>query len=200
VSSGVNKAGLQMTRDPYPWTSNLSELYAQVWTRLARGVADRRAPARHPTLTTVSPEGKPKSRTVVLRASNSSLHTLDLHTDLRSAKIDDLKATPFGSLHIWDSGAHLQIRLEASVAVLKGADVAAIWARLPEHTQLTYGVIPAPGRHIPDALAYTRTLVCEHFSVLRLRVEAIEVLHLGADHRRAHFTADDDWAGKWLVP
>ncbi len=189
-----------MAHEPHPWASSLVELYAQVWTRLARGVVDRRAPARHPTLSTVSPDGKPKSRTVVLRASNSLLHTLDLHTDLRSSKIEDLTTIPFGALHIWDNAAHLQIRLEAKVDILQGADVAPIWASLPEHTQLSYAILPAPGQQIASSLAYNKTSVSDHFSVLRLSVETIEVLHLGADHRRASFGLGDDWAGKWLVP
>ncbi len=39
-----------MIPDLHPWASSLSEIYAQVWMRLLRGVRDRRAPARHPTL------------------------------------------------------------------------------------------------------------------------------------------------------
>lgn len=189
-----------MAHDPHPWASSLVELYTQVWTRLARGVADRRALARHPTLSTVSPDGKPKSRTVVLRASSSLLHTLDIHTDLRSSKIRDLKTTPFAALHIWDNAARLQIRLEAKVAILQGADVASIWASLPEHTQSSYGIMPAPGQQITSSLAYNETSVSDHYGVLRLGVETIEVLHLGSDHRRASFGLGDDWVGKWLVP
>ena len=38
-----------MTPELHPWAADLSDLYAQVWARLVRGVRDRRAPARHPT-------------------------------------------------------------------------------------------------------------------------------------------------------
>ena len=58
-----------MTLELHPWAADLQELQAQVWTRLVRGVRDRRAPSRHPTLATVSPEGKPEARTVVLRCA-----------------------------------------------------------------------------------------------------------------------------------
>ena len=94
-----------MTPGPHPWASDLSQLYAEVWTRLTRGVHDRHAPARHPTLATVTPEGKPQARTVVLRAANKTTGTLDIHTDLGSAKVEDLRVTPFAALHVWDSSA-----------------------------------------------------------------------------------------------
>ncbi len=83
-----------MKADPHPWACDLSQLYAEVWARLTRGVHDRHAPARHPTLATVTPEGRPQARTVVLRAAEKAAGTLDIHTDLRSAKVGDLRVTP----------------------------------------------------------------------------------------------------------
>jgi pyridoxamine 5'-phosphate oxidase len=189
-----------MTQNPHPWAASLPDLYSQVWARLVRGVADRRSPARHPTLTTVSTDGKPKARTVVLRAVDLTAQTLDIHTDLRSGKIADVAATPFAALHIWDAGAHLQVRLEAEVALLSGTEIADIWSTLPAHTRATYGIMPAPGQPIADALGYVKTPIADHFGVLRLMVETIEVLHLGPDHRRARFALEDAWAGTWLVP
>ena len=56
-----------MTDDPHPWSNELGTLYGHAWHRLIRGVHDRHAPARHPTLATVSSEGLPHARTVVLR-------------------------------------------------------------------------------------------------------------------------------------
>ena len=89
-----------MNTDPHPWACDLSQLYAEVWARLTRGVHDRHAPARHPTLATVTPEGRPQARTVVLRAADKAAGTLDIHTDLRSAKVGDLRVTPFAALHV----------------------------------------------------------------------------------------------------
>jgi pyridoxine/pyridoxamine 5'-phosphate oxidase len=64
-----------MTTVLHPWAADLSDLHAQVWTRLMRGVRDRRASSRHPTLATVTPDGKPQARTVVLRAADISAGT-----------------------------------------------------------------------------------------------------------------------------
>ncbi len=189
-----------MKADPHPWACDLSQLYAEVWARLTRGVHDRHAPARHPTLATVTPEGRPQARTVVLRAADKAAGTLDIHTDLRSAKVGDLRVTPFAAVHVWDATAHLQLRLEAQVTLLTGPDVAAIWASVPAVSRLSYGSTPAPGLPIAQALDYTKAADAGSFVVLRFRVETIDAVHLGQDHRRAQFDRGDDWAGMWLAP
>ncbi|MBC8165349.1 MAG: pyridoxamine 5'-phosphate oxidase family protein [Bryobacteraceae bacterium] len=119
-----------MKPDPHSWACDLTQLFDEVWTRVTRGVHDRHAPARHPTLATVTPDGRPQARTVVLRAADKVAGTVHVHTDLQSGKVRDLRATPFAALHVWDASAHLQLRLEAQVTILTGPDVAAIWERV----------------------------------------------------------------------
>lgn len=189
-----------MKSDPHPWASDLALLHAEAWLRLTRGVHDRHAPARHPTLATVSPDGRPQARTVVLRAVDKTAGTLDIHTDLRSAKVTDLRAIPFAALHVWDTSAHLQLRLEARVTLLTGHDVAAIWEGVPETSRVAYGSTPAPGQPIAQALDYTKAVDPASFVVLRLRVSTVDALHLGPNHRRARFDRDNDWTGTWLAP
>ena len=189
-----------MTTDPHPWATSLDGLHAQVWLRLVRGVADRRAPARHPTLATVSPDGWPEARTAVLRAADPVTATLDLHTDLRSAKVAALQAMPRAALHIWDQTAHLQIRLMADVTILTGDSVAATWAKVPETSRRAYTMTPAPGHPIPTALNYQSTPDKPFFAVLRCTVQAMDILHLGPEHRRAAFDRATGWAGTWLSP
>ena len=189
-----------MTSDPHAWARDLSTLHAEVWRRLVRGVHDRRAPARHPTLATVSPDGRPQARTVVLRAADKPTGTLDVHTDLESAKVRDLQTTPFAALHVWDSSAHLQMRLDASVTVLTGRDVSDIWESIPEQSRRSYGGTPEPGQPVAQALDYTKAPDPACFALLRLELMTIDALHLGPSHRRARFDRVDDWAGEWLAP
>ena len=189
-----------MKPDPHPWACDLSQLYGEVWTRLTRGVHDRHAPARHPTLATVTPEGKPQARTVVLRDADKSAGTLDIHTDLRSAKVWDLRVTPFAALHVWDTSAHLQLRLEAHVTIRTGNDVATIWDGVPLVSRLSYGSTPAPGEPIARALDYAKAADQASFVILRLRVATVDALHLGPNHRRAQFDRHSDWKGAWLAP
>lgn len=189
-----------MMADLHPWAAELPDLYAQVWLRLVRGVRDRRAPSRNPTLATVTPDGKPQARTVVLRAADRGVGTLDIHTDLQSSKVADLRAAPFAALHVWDVSTHLQIRIEARVNILTGQDAAILWAGVPEASRLSYGSQPAPGQPIAQSLDYKRHPNSVRFAVLRLTVQSIDALHLGPDHRRARFDRDTDWAGTWLAP
>jgi hypothetical protein len=172
-----------MTPDPHPWACDPSRLYAEVWTRLTRGVHDRHAPARHPTLATVTPDGRPQARTVVLRAADKVAATLDIHTDLRSAKVGDLRVTPFAALHVWDTSAKLQVRLEAHVTILFGKDVDTIWDGVPAASRLSYGSTPAPGQLIAQALDYTQGSGAGSFVVLRLQLLTVDALHLGQSHR-----------------
>jgi pyridoxine/pyridoxamine 5'-phosphate oxidase len=192
-----------MTPELHPWAADLSDLYAQVWTRLVRGVRgvrDRRAPTRHPTLATVTLDGKPQARTVVLRAADKITGTLDIHTDLYASKVVDLRAAPFAALHVWDAGAHLQMRLEATVTILTGADVAATWAGVSDASRQSYGSLPAPGKPIAQSLDYAKQPNPESFAILRLTVQKIDTLHLGGHHRRARFDRDAGWSGTWLAP
>jgi pyridoxine/pyridoxamine 5'-phosphate oxidase len=136
----------------------------------------------------------------VLRAADKQAGLLELHTDLHSAKVVELIAMPFASLHVWDASAHLQLRLEANVTILKGEDVAQIWARVPEPSRLSYGGSPAPGQPISGALAYNKFADPASFAVVQLSVQTIDVLHLGPIHRRAQFDRRANWAGAWLAP
>ncbi|WP_328731185.1 pyridoxamine 5'-phosphate oxidase family protein [Vreelandella azerica] len=136
----------------------------------------------------------------MLRGADKSAATLTFYTDLHSAKVEELRASPLAALHVWDASAHLQTRIEASVTLLTGDDVSDIWQRLPEHSRLAYSSGPAPGTPIDDSLVYSKTTDQSAFAVLRLDIQAIDALHLGPDHRRARFSRADDWAGQWLVP
>lgn len=183
-----------------PWGSDLLELYSEIWKRLTFGILDRHAPARHPTLATTTAEGRPKARTVVLRAADKVAGTLDIHTDLRSAKVGELRATPFAALHVWDPLAHLQLRIEAQVTLLAGQDAAEMWKAVPAASRLSYGSSPAPGEPIPQALDYTKAADAGSFVVLRLKVDTLEALYLGQNHCRARFDRSDAWTGTWLAP
>ncbi len=161
---------------------------------------DRRAPSRHPTLATVTPEGKPQARTVVLCAADKGTGTLDIHTDLHSAKVAELRRTPFAALHVWDAAARLQMRLEATATILTGPDAAVVWAGVPDASRQSYSILPRPGQPITEALDYAKRPDPAIFAVVRLTVQTIDALHLGPHHRRARFDRNAGWDGIWLAP
>jgi pyridoxamine 5'-phosphate oxidase len=182
------------------WWLSLPTTLDQVWLRLGRGVVDRKADARHPMLATAG-AGGPEARIVVLRQAVRALSAVSVYTDIRSAKITDLRQETRASLLVWEQKARLQIRLRAHVEILSGQAVAEQWQRVPSAARNVYGSQPSPGTpmdHPNQLLAQANPDV---FAVLVCNIKEIETLYLGPDlHQRAKFCADTAWAGQWLAP
>jgi len=182
------------------WFETADGILSKVWDTLGRGVADAKHPARRPTFATVSPDGWPEARTVVLRSIDPTAAVVTVHTDLYSDKIKSLQAQPRAALHIWDAKQDLQIRLQTEVSISSGAQTRALWDKIPDHAQQSYGVTPAPGTPIKTALDYVKDPDPATFAVLQCTVTTIDAVHLGADHRRVCFSRLGHWQGQWLSP
>jgi pyridoxine/pyridoxamine 5'-phosphate oxidase len=175
----------------------LAEMLEEVWQRLARGVADRRAAARHPVLATVGAEGGGEARMLVLRGVDRSGARLELHTDSASGKVADIEAEPRATLLVWDSRARLQIRLRVHVGVRPGST--GEWQRLPKGAREAYGGTP-PGTALGAPEEADAVPDPARFAILTAQVREIEALWLGTPHRRARFRAAEDWQGMWVAP
>ena len=177
-----------------PW------LLGEVWRGLDRGVADTPAPARHLALATVG-SGGAEIRTVVLRAVDRDAATLDVHTDVETPKVAQLRADPRASLMFWDRAENLQVRLRTRVTVIVGPEAEATWHAVPEAARENYGSEPAPGTPIDRPDGFRAGVTQDRFAILRADVLEIDVVHLGrTPHRRALFAAPDGFAGFWLAP
>ncbi|MEM9735118.1 MAG: pyridoxamine 5'-phosphate oxidase [Pseudomonadota bacterium] len=181
------------------WFETLAETHAEVWRRLTRGVADRRAAARHPVLATTGLTGFAEARVVVLRGAEPSMGRLEIHTDRASAKLAEATASPGATLLIWEERARLQIRLRAHLHEAPAEIQAERWARAPEGSRAVYRALPPPGTPIgaPFELGESSE---PRFTVLWAEIQEIDTLHLGTPHRRALFTRADGWKGTWLAP
>ncbi len=189
-----------MAAQVHEWAQSLESLHAQAWKRLLRGVNDRRAAGRHPTLATVDAQGTPQLRTIVLRSADPEASMLRVYSDCHAAKVAELRANPAAGVHIWDREAHLQIRAVAVASIVTGSSVAALWEKIPEHARCNYGTQPRPGTLLDDGLDYERIPAFEDFAVIELAIQQFDLLHLGHVHRRARFHRSDDWAGQWIAP
>jgi pyridoxamine 5'-phosphate oxidase len=182
------------------WFETYEGILSKIWDTLAQGVVDAQHPARRPTLATISPDGWPEARTVVLRSAARDTGEMTLHTDLHSDKIKSLRQTPRATLHIWDAAQALQIRLQAEVTIHSGPETRALWDKIPDHAQQSYGVTPPPGAPIETALDYVKRPDPDTFTILVCKVTHIDAVHLGTNHRRASFSRARHWAGQWLSP
>ena len=182
------------------WFESLDGIFAQLWQGFERGVAERSAPARHPTFATVSVDHWPETRMVVLRAATRETGVLEVHTDITSGKVASLRAQPRAELHIWDDKKRLQTRARCTVSLTHGAAAAETWAKVPDPGRQSYGITPPPGHPIATALAYEKRPLLDSFAVLRCQIERIDAVYLGEAHRRAVFVRQDLWAGEWCAP
>ncbi|MEO1138932.1 MAG: pyridoxamine 5'-phosphate oxidase family protein [Pseudomonadota bacterium] len=172
----------------------------EAWRHVTRGVADKHAPARHPTFATVSSEGLPEARTVVLRAANREMAVLEVHTDSETSKVSALRQTPHAVLHVWVPRARMQIRLMTRVEMISGNAAEDRWQQVPPAARTNYGSEPRPGTPIAHADAYATSIRRDRFTVLSCRATRLDVLQLGSNHRRAVFDRDDAWRGVWVAP
>jgi len=152
---------------------NLKVMHEYAWGLITRGTVDKKSPALHPTFGTVGLKGMPELRTVVLRQADQMAATLEVHTDLKSRKIEELKMNPKVGLHIWFPKDKLQIRFKAVSEIKTGETLREKWEK------------PAN---------------FERFCVIELKIEEMDLTHLGTRHTRALFTRESKWSGTWLAP
>ncbi len=193
------------------FADDLEGTRAEAFRLLSRGVADRRSAFHTPTVATLGTDGRPRMRTVVLRAFDPAARTLRFHTDARSEKVADLLRDPRVCVHGYDVGGKVQIRLEGRAAAFAMGDlVDAAWSGSQPMSRLGYGAQPAPGTESREPITVTFPAGPDeaeagrvHFRVVVVTFDRLEWLWLDhRGHRRALF----DWAGGetpravWLAP
>ena len=178
----------------------LATFYRAAWDQLGRGVADAKHPARTPTLATISANGFPAQRTVVMRAADRAAAEVEIHTDTLTPKVEELRENNKAALHVWIRKSMLQLRLEVCFDILTGLDVADCWNAVPPASRISYGTQPVPGQPIAGPFDYEKPTEQARFSVLKGHVQQIEVLYLGTKHQRALYKRTDHWCGQWISP
>jgi pyridoxamine 5'-phosphate oxidase len=133
-----------------------------------------------------------------------------IHTDRRSAKVNELQRDQRAALHFYDAGQKLQLRLSGAATLHTSDDVAAAaWAQSRPMSRAIYGQALPPGTPTGDPAVSPTAIVpdggtagFENLMIIRLAVQTLEWLYLGHQgHRRARFT----WHGEtpqssWLAP
>jgi pyridoxamine 5'-phosphate oxidase len=198
--------------EPTPsFYNDLDETLAESWRLIARGVADRRSAFHHPTVATLGTDGRPRLRTVILRACDVSHRSLRFHTDVRSEKVSEIRRDPRVSLHFYEPSSKIQLRLEGVATVNMDNDVAdAAWQASRDFSRQAYGIAPGPGTVIaagadfilPGASHEATASGRANFCAVTVGIESLEWLYLAsAGHRRALFRWDRGEAkGQWLTP
>ncbi|MDZ7813110.1 MAG: pyridoxamine 5'-phosphate oxidase family protein [Ideonella sp.] len=179
--------------------NDLPALAARVRDELAQAVSTRGHPWRTATLATVSPDGLPDARTVVLREWDEHEQALVFFTDARSPKVQHLQHQPQAVLVLWSPALGWQLRMTVRTEVtFEGLGVTSRWARLKMSPAAQDYLSPqAPGESLQDMSP--AGVSRPHFAVVHARVLAMDWLSLTPEgHRRARLSPLKSAA--WLQP
>ena len=179
---------------------NLDDFLDYAWSLLIRGVADPKCVAKYPTFSTISEEGFPTMRTVVLRRADRIANWLEFHTDIQTNKVSSLKKNNFAGLHFWIPKAKFQIRALVVVDILTGSKVEDQWNKVPTQSRISYGSIPPPGVEINTPFSYQKIAQQDIFAVLRCNIIELDLLYLGPSHQRALYKIGDTSISTWVAP
>ena len=192
----------------------LTEIHTHAWRLLVRGASDRRSPVHTPVVASVTANGAPDARVMVLRAADREAATLRFHTDARSPKCAALAGKPVSVL-AYHPGEAVQLRIAGSARIhTHGEAVERIWAQSTAFARRVYLTTGAPGTLVatassglPEAIEGQKPDEADlvparaNFALVVVQIAEIDWLHLAqSGHRRARFCADDGWAGQWLLP
>ncbi len=183
----------------------LRQFLDEAWDILDAALSDRAHPCRTIQLATVEAD-QPALRTLILRQVDRRQGRLYCYTDLRSAKVAQIRRQPQVALLAYDPASRLQFRAEGvAIAHADGDLCTRAWAELTPIARQLYQVTAVPGMpHTGSAPPLDADRASDgraHFSVLELCLERIDLLLLGSDgHRRAEYRRADDWRGQWIVP
>ena len=157
-------------------------------------------PFRYVTLSTVSPDGLPEARVVVLRHFDATSFTFTIYTDARTPKrLNHLNSTPTVELLFYDHRKLTQIRVKATYEDQKHDK--ALFEKQHEAAQKDYTTAVPPGSPLKgmDQLEYTKE---NYFTVLTFKAVQIDYLRLKRpNHQRAIFNFNaGQWDGGFVTP
>ncbi|MBY3158284.1 pyridoxamine 5'-phosphate oxidase [Rhizobium laguerreae] len=187
----------------------LAEVDASAWAELESAAADPPSAFRYLNLCSVDARGRPQARMVVLRRVDVARRLLEIHTDVRSPKWQEISADPRVTLLGFGPQPKVQLRLQGSAELHGPASecAAEAWSLLPGSTRSTYMGGP-PGDDIGERPTSEGKAADADgqafFGVLLFRAETLDWFQLRqADNRRAVFAYDhlgSLTSSRWVNP
>ncbi len=173
---------------------------------LESALHDSKSDLRNIQLATLSPQGHPGLRTLVLRGFERAQACAEMHTDARAGKARDIARDGRVSLLAWSAADHLQLRFEGSARLHRADDVArARWDTLSSNARSAYGLRTEPGSLLPEPADQSHLSPNEQFqqfTVILVSLTSVDALLLGPEGRQTRAygrftpaTIDADWIG-----
>jgi hypothetical protein len=149
-------------------------------------------------------------RPVILRACAPDRGTIAFATDVRSAKVHELRADPRVAVTVYDDATGVQLRLTGRATVVTDPEERRRrWTGFGAHTRRAYASPTPPGTPLaPDAPSPDLDAPApddawfERFAWVEVRVDAVDRLDVSADpQERVLLTRDGDaWTGGPVSP
>lgn len=185
----------------------------ETWTRLAQACDDPTRATRNVILATVDDRGAPDARLMVVRGADRRLGRLWFHTDIRSPKIEQIRARPDVAVIVWDPSGCVQLRITGTAKVeTTGPRADSHWRQAAMGLQILLASHDDPGRPLtqpdPRLVGMKRALDAgeeqiarSRFAVIEVAIDSIEWLQVSDDvQRRAIMQAANGWAVQPLAP
>ncbi len=179
------------------------------WISLWRAGYYKNDKARNVQVATVSPDGLPEVRTVVLRGITEDEAAPYFVSDGRSQKCRALRAGSGLELHVWWSGTKEQFRLRGSAEIYAGGEHAwqsrrkELWHAQQDRDKARF-IGPPPGTPLAevddnDVKEFPKEPP-ETFVLVRLEPHTIDYLKLASPHYRAcYWREGDEWQGQEVI-
>jgi pyridoxine/pyridoxamine 5'-phosphate oxidase len=181
----------------------LNTLFSEVIEEWKGAYKRKKHPFKYITLSTMSNQGFPRSRTVVVREINDDLEVI-IFTDARSQKSADISQSSKACILAYHPKQLKQLRWDGTLEpITDPVEVKRLFQKVSEKSIKDYTTITAPGSKIknPDDVDYVSRQEA-HFLPLRFVPQRLEYLKLKRpNHLRALFTNNKtEWQGQWLTP
>lgn len=156
-------------------------------------------PFRYPSFATIR-NNRPQQRTVVFRHYNPIMHRVQIYSDPRSQKWDDLSKNPAGHLCFYDMERKLQIRMDIQCRMFKGDAVDEMRENITPYQHFNYQTVLDPGTPIDQFNAEYHHQV--HFGIIQADILQYELLQLfKEDSARLRVDVfERELTYQWLVP
>ena len=200
-----------------PGPFELDTLDEHIWGELVRGKVDRRHGFHLPVVASLTSDGDPDARTVVLRRVEPAHRLLAFHTDARSPKLLGLRDGSVATWVFYDARIKQQVRARGRVTVRRDEDAQPAWEGTSLPSRRCYLVPSPPGSSIADpcdgwvsGLTGVNPSAAESeagrkaFAVVETTVERVDWLYLQArGHLRATLVWNDEaqtFDRTWVMP
>ncbi|WOG88647.1 hypothetical protein DCAR_0207882 [Daucus carota subsp. sativus] len=174
------------------------------WKQLLLNAMQSNSHLKHSSyfqLATIGINGRPANRTVVFRGFQDNTNKIQINTDSRTHKIEDLKQCPFGEVCWYFTDSWEQFRINCVVDVIDGSNPDPIklqqrekaWFASSPRSRLQY-VGPYPGlpsiseQSSEESSLDDSTGPVDAFCLLVLNPEQVDYLNL-KENKRVNFTA-----------